>query len=67
MWFIGIEVEQETSAPPPKKNPLSAPVNSCSPMTTCSYFKLRPSHEDHLSKMQMCPFLIVEAKLFFYK
>ena len=26
MWFIGIEVEQETSAPPPKKNPGSAPV-----------------------------------------
>ena len=21
MWFIGFEVEQETSAPPPKKNP----------------------------------------------
>ena len=28
MWFIGVEVEQETSAPPPKKNPGSAPVNS---------------------------------------
>ena len=26
MWFIGVEVEQETSAPPPKKNPASAPV-----------------------------------------
>ena len=25
MWFIGIEVEQETGAPPPKKNPGSAP------------------------------------------
>ena len=24
--FIGVEVEQETSAPPPKKNPGSAPV-----------------------------------------
>ena len=24
MWFIGVEVEQETSAPPPKKNPASA-------------------------------------------
>ena len=21
MWFIGVEVEQETSAPPPNKNP----------------------------------------------
>ena len=26
MWFTGVEVEQETSAPPPKKNPGSAPV-----------------------------------------
>ena len=25
MWFIGVEVEQETSAPPPKTNPGSAP------------------------------------------
>ena len=25
MWFIGVEVEQETSAPPPKKNRGSAP------------------------------------------
>ena len=27
MWFIGVEVEQETSAPPPKKNSGSAPEN----------------------------------------
>ena len=26
LWFIGVEVEQETSALPPKKNPGSAPV-----------------------------------------
>ena len=25
MWFIGVELDQETSAPPPKKNPGSAP------------------------------------------
>ena len=25
MWFTGVEVEQETSAPPPKKNPGSTP------------------------------------------
>ena len=25
MWFIGVEVEQETIAPPPKKNPGSTP------------------------------------------
>ena len=29
MWFIGVEVEQETSAPPPKKNPGSAPEVTC--------------------------------------
>ena len=27
LWFIGVEVEQETSAPPPKINPVSAPEN----------------------------------------
>ena len=26
MWFIGVEEEQETSAPPPKINPGSAPA-----------------------------------------
>ena len=26
MWFIGVKVEQETSAPPPKKIPASAPA-----------------------------------------
>ena len=26
IWFIGVEIEQETSAPPPKKNPGSAPA-----------------------------------------
>ena len=26
MWFIGVEAEKETSAPPPKTNPGSAPV-----------------------------------------
>ena len=26
MWFIGVEVEQETSAPAPKKYPGSAPA-----------------------------------------
>ena len=32
MWFIGVEVEQETSAPPPKKNPGSAPVVKTEPV-----------------------------------
>ena len=29
MWFIGVEVEQETSAPPPEKNPGSTPAGAC--------------------------------------
>ena len=33
MWFIGVEVEQESNAPPPKKNPGSAPVCSTSNVT----------------------------------
>ena len=28
MWFISVEVQQETSAPPPKKNPGSAPESN---------------------------------------
>ena len=31
MWFIGVGVEQETRAPPPKKNPGSAPDIYASP------------------------------------
>ena len=27
MWFIGVEVEQETSAPPPKKKILDPPLS----------------------------------------
>ena len=27
MWFIGVEVEQETSAPPPKKKSWIRPCN----------------------------------------
>ena len=30
MWLIDVEVEQETNAPPPKKNPGSAPVGAFS-------------------------------------
>ena len=39
MWFIGVEVEQETSAPPPKKNPGSTPehfhVNTMGCLISC--------------------------------
>ena len=35
MWFIGVEVEQETSAPPPKKNPGSAPAEIYTASLSC--------------------------------
>ena len=38
MWFIGVEVEQETSAPPPKKNPGSAPVMADLPIIPAHHF-----------------------------
>ena len=41
MWFIGVEVEQETSAPPPKKNPGSAPELNLL-KTTISHERSRP-------------------------
>ena len=40
MWFIGVEVEQETSAPPPKKSPGSAPV--------ITYFEVRATFNNTL-------------------
>ena len=38
MWFIGVEIEQETSAPPPKKNPGSAPAQ---------FYAFRPFTSSH--------------------
>ena len=37
MWFIGVEVEPETSAPPPKKNPGFAPECFTSRTSGCWY------------------------------
>ena len=37
MWFIGVEVEQETSAPPPKKNPGSAPATAVAIFSKCLF------------------------------
>ena len=42
MWFIGVEVEQETSAPPPKKNPGSAPDVRITTTTVGSIFLTSP-------------------------
>ena len=41
MWFIGVEIEQETSASAPKKNPGSAPGSKTDPMLRAEYiFKI---------------------------
>ena len=39
MWFIGVEVERETSAPPPKKNPGSAPGEQAELLITINLLK----------------------------
>ena len=37
MWFIGVEVEQETSAAPPKKNPGTAPATAMAIFSKCLF------------------------------
>ena len=37
MWFIGVELEQETSAPPPKKI-LYPPLNSVPLKNICAWW-----------------------------
>ena len=44
MWFVGVEVEQETSAPPPKKNPGSAPDRTWA-VQSCVVILLRQIYE----------------------
>ena len=41
MWFIDVEVEQETSAPRPKKNP-GSPPDYCFVFENTVAFSLRP-------------------------
>ena len=48
MWFIGVEVEQETSAPPPKKNPGSAPDFGAISVTERSCTALISKVKSHL-------------------
>ena len=45
MWFIGVEVEQKTSAPPPKKNPGSAPANAL--IFSKSYNKIDSEYREY--------------------
>ena len=46
MWFIGVEVEQETTAPPPKKNPGSAPSSQLVTVSVI-YYSLYISNESN--------------------
>ena len=59
MWFIGVEVEQETSAPPPKKNPGSAPVTQKCTMTVgriwSSVLMFKPINSIQMSDSYMEP------------
>ena len=52
LWFIGVEVEQESSAPPPKKNPGSAPesVGPCHGFFTDQFIYRRISGHFFLRK-----------------
>ena len=47
MWFIGVEVDQETSAPPPEKNPGSAPGTYENVKLLCLEFMLESAAEQH--------------------
>ena len=50
VWFIGVEVEQETSAPPPKKNPGSAPGQCYNGKIILIYLQLVDSSSDSFSR-----------------
>ena len=52
MWLIGVEVEQETSAPPPKINPGSAPVSPGTHLVKNHEFQSR-SNESQLKKQRI--------------
>ena len=41
MWFIGVEAEQETTVPPPKKNPGSAPVSKHKLVVSSNFLSIR--------------------------
>ena len=56
-WFIGVEVEQQTSAPPPKKNPGSAPAKvHYSTQEEGSPLCSSENEEEYLSSLMMKAF-----------
>ena len=52
MWFIGVEVEQETSAPPPEKNPGSAPEIRVQLRASC-YWDVSARHQRDGARRQI--------------
>ena len=55
MWFIGVEVEQETSSPPPKKHPGSAPA-FLSRLALKRYSCIRKLKTSTLNSVYVLPF-----------
>ena len=69
MWFIGVDVEQETSAPPPKKNPGSAIVLHDF-LRTCEYFNFSFLREKPWGRgcffSYLLPLIVNENKQIFF-
>ena len=58
MWFIGVEVEQETSAPPSTKNPGSAPgmdINSKGKNTNFSFYEKNATSASETTVLSKTP------------
>ena len=62
MWFIRVEVQQETSAPLPKKNPGSAPENQLQKIFS-TLNKLRIKLKIRLSDLRNAIYQGEETKL----
>ena len=62
MWFIGVEVEQETSAPPPKKNPGSAPATAFEPARKFCQNSSHPERRNYLCSISG-PGVVLRAQL----
>ena len=62
MWFIGVEVEQETSAPPLKKNPGSSPATAFEPARKFCQNSSHPERRNYLCSISG-PGVVLRAQL----
>ena len=62
MWFIGVEVEKETSAPPPKKNPGSAPATAFEPARKFCQNSSHPERRNYFRSISG-PGVVLRAQL----